>query len=78
MKSEMDALKMDERQRLNWLKANRATLMLVGIIWLGIIAYELARQGDPWFFVIMVPVIAALRFVFYRYYARSGSASPGE
>ncbi|MCK4573094.1 MAG: hypothetical protein KAU36_01930 [candidate division Zixibacteria bacterium] len=72
MASEMDALRMDERQRLCWLKANRATLMLVGICWLGIIAYELLAHREPWFYIIMVPVFAAIRFVSYRYFVRAG------
>lgn len=38
MKNEMDVLKMDELQRQCWLRANRATLMLVGLLWLGLIA----------------------------------------
>lgn len=72
MANEMDALRMDERQRLSWLKANRATLMLVGLCWLGIIVSELLAHREPWFYLIMVPVFAAIRSVFYRFYARTG------
>jgi len=42
VKTEMDAMGMDERQRNAWLQANRLTLMLVGVTWLGMIAWELA------------------------------------
>jgi hypothetical protein len=71
MKTEMDVLDMDERQRLNWLKANRATLMIVGVIWLGMIAYELVSNNLPVFLIVMVPVFALTRFVAYRIYARA-------
>ena len=71
MKTEMDAMNMDERQRFAWLQANRLTLILVGITWLGMIGWEVAQQRSPWFLIAMVPVFAALRFGVYRYYART-------
>jgi len=71
MKTEMDAMNMDERQRFAWLQANRLTLILVGITWLGMIGWEVAHQRSPWFLITMVPVFAALRFGVYRYYART-------
>ena len=71
MKSEMDVMGMDERQRLAWLSANRATLMLVGLLWLGMIGWELVQRRVPVFLIVMVPVIAAVRFGLYLYYARS-------
>ena len=70
MKSEMDMLKMDERQRLAWLLANRATLMIVGVIWLGMIGWHLLQHRTPWFLIIMVPVFGLVRFSVYLYYAR--------
>ena len=70
MKSEMDILRMDERQRLHWLEANRATLMTVGIVWLLMIAFELSESRTPGFLIAMVPIFAGLRFGFYWYYAR--------
>lgn len=71
MKNEMDVLKMDERQRLYWLLANRATLMIVGLVWIGMIAYETAqRHVIPYFLIIMVPVFGWIRFMVYKYYAR--------
>jgi hypothetical protein len=70
MKTEMDALNLDERQRFYWLKANRVTLMLVGLVWLGMIAWELAHGQTPWFLIIMVPVFGLLRFGLYQLYAR--------
>jgi len=71
MKTEMDLLDMDERERLCWLRANRATLMLVGVCWLGMIAFELSRGHTPWFLVAMVPVVAATRFGLFAYYRRA-------
>ena len=70
MKTEMDVMRLDERQQLCWLQANRVTLMLVGIVWLGMIVWELARGAMPYFLVAMVPVIALVRFVAYKYFAR--------
>ena len=70
MKSEMDLMRMDERQRLSWLKANRATLIVVGIVWLALIAREYAEGRTPAFLVVMVPVFAATRLALYWYYAR--------
>jgi hypothetical protein len=71
MKTEMDVMKLDERQRSAWFQANRVTLMLVGITWLGMICWELYQQRTPVFLIVMVPVFALLRFGFYRYYSRS-------
>lgn len=71
MKTEMDVLNMDERQRWCWLLANRGTLIFVGICWLGMIARELAQERTPWFLIAMVPVFAATRFLLYRYYKRA-------
>jgi hypothetical protein len=66
----MDVMGMDERQRLAWIQANRATLMAVGITWLGMIVWELTHHRTPVFMIVMVPVFALLRFAFYRYYSR--------
>jgi hypothetical protein len=70
MKSEMQMMRMDERQHLHWLKANRATLMVVGAVWLLMIIFELTEGRTPGFLIVMVPIFAALRFGFYYYYAR--------
>ena len=69
MKTEMDVMNMDERQRLAWLLANRATLVLVGITWIGMIAWELLQVNTPWFLIVMVPAFALARFVCYKLYA---------
>lgn len=66
----MDVMQMDERQRRAWLLANRATLFLVGVIWIGMIVWELAHRRVPYFLAAMVPVIALIRFSFYRRYVR--------
>lgn len=70
MKNEMNAMNMDERQRLSWLWANRATLFLVGLVWLGMIGWELHRGRTPYFLMVMVPVFALVRFVAYKIYNR--------
>jgi hypothetical protein len=70
MKSEMDIMRMDERQRLHWLQANRATLIVVGVVWLLMILFELTEGRTPAFLIVMVPIFASLRFGFYYYYAR--------
>lgn len=73
MKNEMDVLKMDERQKLYWLMANRATLMVVGLVWIGMIIYEAVNhQIIPYFLIIMVPVFGLIRLMVYKYYARQG------
>jgi len=74
MPSEMDALQMDERRRLAWLLANRATLMIVGLVWLGLIGWDLVHGRTPWFLIVMVPVFAGLRALLYRVYAARGTA----
>ena len=71
MKTEMDALRMDERERWCWLLANRGTLILVGICWLGMIGYELSQDHTPWFLIAMVPFFAGTRFLLYLYYRRT-------
>jgi hypothetical protein len=70
MKSEMDAMRMDERQRLCWLYANRIMIFIIGAIWLGMIGYELLQHRTPLFLIIMVPVLAMVRLFVYLYYSR--------
>ena len=70
MKDEMSLLKMRGPQRLAWLRANRVTLMIVGVVWLGMIAHRLATGREPWFLIAMVPVFALIRLVAYTYYRR--------
>ncbi len=70
MKNEMNLLKMDERQRLGWLLANRVTLMIVGLVWLGMIGWNLLHHETPWFLIIMIPVFGLVRFSVYLYYSR--------
>ncbi|NIP42447.1 MAG: hypothetical protein GWO41_16420 [candidate division Zixibacteria bacterium] len=69
MKSEMDILSMDERQRVCWLLANRATLMIVGLVWLGMIVWKLIENRIPYFLIIMVPVFGLIRFAMYHVYS---------
>lgn len=71
MKSEMDLLGMDERQRLAWLMANRGTVVAVGVIWTGMIVWELAHERAPLFLIAMVPVFALLRVGLYFFYSRT-------
>jgi hypothetical protein len=66
----MDLMRMDERQRLHWLMASRATLMVVGIVWLLMIAFELLEDRTPGFLIVMVPVFAGLRLGFYYFFSR--------
>ena len=61
MPTEMDLFRMDERQRLAWLMANRGTVIAVGLTWIGMIVWELAHQRAPVFLIAMVPVFALLR-----------------
>jgi len=70
MKTEMDLAGFDERQRLCWLLANRATLMLVGLLWIGMIVVDLAENRMPVFLISMVPAIALVRWVLYLVYKR--------
>jgi hypothetical protein len=73
MKSEMDVLGMDERQRLFWLLANRATLFVVGLVWIGMIVWQLTRGHTDWFLIAMVPLFALVRWGVYLYHARKRS-----
>jgi len=73
MKNEMEVLNMDERQKLYWLMANRVTLMIVGLVWIGMIIYKAVYYHIiPYFLIIMVPVFGLIRFIVYKYYARRG------
>jgi hypothetical protein len=73
MKNEMDAMNMDERQRRCWLQANRVTLIAVGLVWLGMIAWELAHDQVPVFLIVMVFVFAVVRVTAYWIYSRAGT-----
>jgi len=66
MKNEMDVMDMDERQRSAWLRANRLTLICVGVVWIGMIVRELLSGGAPYFMIAMLPVFALLRYLLYR------------
>jgi len=70
MKSEMDVLNLDERQRMGWLLANRATIFVIGLVWLCMIGWELVHSRTPYFMIVMVPVFALIRLFFYLYYTR--------
>jgi bacteriorhodopsin len=73
MKNEMDALRMDERQRLYWMMANRFTLIIVGLVWIGMVAYEAAyNHRVAYFLIAMIPIFALIRFAAYKIYARRG------
>jgi hypothetical protein len=76
VKNEMDVMKMDERQRLCWLMANRATLLIVGLIWIGMIVWEVLHERIPYFLIVMVPVIALARLAMYLVYARRNAIAP--
>ncbi len=70
MKTEMDIMKMDERQKFGWLLANRATLMIAGIVWIASVAYEIIQNRMPYILIGLIPVFALARFLFYLYYTR--------
>ncbi|MBD3256988.1 hypothetical protein GF377_01050 [candidate division GN15 bacterium] len=72
MKTEMDAMQMDERQRYCWLLANRLALIVLGLVWLGMIAWEVYQGRAPWFLIAMVPAVALIRFAAYRLYLHRG------
>jgi hypothetical protein len=71
MKNEMDIMKMDAPRRYAWLRANRVTLMIVGIVWLGMIVRQWANGENAWFLILMVPVFALTRLAAYLYIKRS-------
>ncbi len=75
MRTEMDALGMDERQREAWLRANRATLITVGLVWLGMIGWEVVHDRLPVFLIVMVPIFALVRLTAYLVFSKvQGSA----
>lgn len=69
MKTEMDAMSMDERQRFCWLSANRITLIIVGLVWIGMIICEVIQNRVPYFLIAMIPVFALIRFASYYYFS---------
>ena len=77
MKTEMDLLKMDERQRLAWFMANRGTLVAVGATWISMIGWELTHSRMPSFLLAMVPVFALLRFGLFALYSSRPLTSSG-
>ncbi|MCK4460151.1 MAG: hypothetical protein KAW46_00010 [candidate division Zixibacteria bacterium] len=70
MRTEMDFMRMDEHQRICWLKANRILIFVIGVVWLGIIGWELLQNRVPVFMIVMVPVLALTRLVLYKFYVR--------
>ena len=70
MKNEMDVMSMDERQRQNWLSANRVTLFIVGLVWVGMIGFDILNNEIPYFLIAMVPTFALARLFSYLYYSK--------
>lgn len=70
MKNEMDLLRMTEPEKLCWLRANRLTLIIVGMIWVSMILQQLVTGNQPWFLIAMIPVFALIRFAVYRFYKK--------
>lgn len=68
--NEMTLLRMDPGQRHAWLMANRATLMTVGVLLLAWIAAELLAGRTPVAAIVLIPLIALIRWGFYRHYRR--------
>ena len=71
----MDVLEMDERMRLCWLLANRMTLIVVGIVWIGMIAWELIHDRVSYFLIAMVPAFALIRLGLYYVYSRRNTVA---
>ena len=71
----MDLMAMGRRRRLCWLRANRTTLFLVGMVWLGMIAERSIQGITPWFLIGSVPVFAAVRAVTSRSHLRRGGGA---
>jgi len=65
----MDLLGMDERQRLAWLMANRGTLLAMGAVWIGMIAWSLIQGDVPAFMLAMAPAFVLVRQLLYHYYS---------
>jgi len=76
-KNEMDILRMSESERICWLMANRLTLIVVGVIWIGMILNQVKEGTIPLFMIVMVPVFALFRLAVYRYYKKSVGAGSG-
>ena len=72
MKNEMELMSMDERQRLSWLRANRLTLFVVGLVWLGMIFWEMGQGHIPWFLIVMLVFFALIRLAAYQWFQRRG------
>lgn len=70
MKTEMDALRMSEEERRWWLEANRVTLMVVGLVWLGMVGYRLWQGEAAGFLIAMVPAFAMVRLLAYQHFKR--------
>ena len=70
MRTEMDFMRMDEHQRICWLKANRIMVFVIGAVWLGIIGWELWQNRVPVFMIVMVPALALTRLVVYKFLVR--------
>lgn len=67
--NEMDLMSFDERQKLNWLRANRFTLILTGILWCGYVLWQFLEGHKPYLLLAAIPVIAAIRFIVYKIYS---------
>jgi hypothetical protein len=55
MKTESYLLKFDGRQRWCWLSADRATLIIVGSLWLALIVRVLLTQRTPYELILVSP-----------------------
>lgn len=70
MKDRIGNQQRNEHRHLAWLRANRATLIVVGLCWLGMIGWELVQHRTPVFLIAMVPVFALVRLAFFHRYKK--------
>jgi F0F1-type ATP synthase assembly protein I len=53
-------------------RRNSSDELLVGLVWLGMIGWQLGHGTTPWFLIVMVPVVGVFRYLTYLHYQRIG------
>jgi len=57
-------------EQLAWLQADRLTLLLFAVVWVGMIVASLLLDRTPWFLLAMLALLALVRYVAFHYFHR--------
>jgi hypothetical protein len=76
MRDETEVAETTGSRQQAWHRANTLTLIVVGVVWIGMIVHRLSLGEMPSFLIAMVPAFALIRFLAYLHYKLRSVSSP--